>query len=183
MPKGLKWLERAYPLKRKQMAKTEGMKMYEHMKISEETEEELKDAVERVVKDLEMEIDTGSMTTRGNRFTYNAELRTGYGLRSLQISVDFKEESAEIWAASYNPYYNADEQGDEDEITIVCKDPVKGIADAVRYALIDHITPELKRILEERRRMKSPTESLMELKRDAQRFLDRVDEQMRRYRR
>ena len=181
MPKGLKWLERAYPLKRKQMAKTEGMKMYEHMKISEETEEELKDAVERVVKDLEMEIDTGSMTTRGNRFTYNAELRTGYGLRSLQISVDFKEESAEIWAASYNPYYNADEQGDEDEITIVCKDPVKGIADAVRYALIDHITPELKRILEERTRMKSPTESLMELKRDAQRLLDKTDEQIKRY--
>ena len=181
MPKGLKWLERAYPLKRKQMAKTEGMKMYEHMKISEETEEELKDAVERVVKDLEMEIDTGSMTTRGNRFTYNAELRTGYGLRSLQISVDFKEESAEIWAASYNPYYNADEQGDEDEITIVCKDPVKGIADAVRYALIDHITPELKRILEERTRMKSPTEELMELKRDAQRLLDKTDEQIKRY--
>ena len=180
MPKGLKWLERAYPLKRKQMAKTEGMKMYEHMKISEETEEELKDAVERVVKDLEMEIDTGSMTTRGNRFTYNAELRTGYGLRSLQISVDFKEESAEIWAASYNPYYNADEQGDEDEITIVCKDPVKGIADAVRYALIDHITPELKRILEERTRMKSPTEELMELKRDAQKLLDKTDEQIKR---
>ena len=181
MPKGLKWLERAYPLKRKQMAKTEGMKMYEHMKISEETAEELKDAVERAVKNLEMEIDTGAITTRGNKFTYNAELRTGYGLRSLQTSVDFKEESAEIWAASYNPYYNADEQGDEDEITIVCKNPVKGIADAVRYALIDHITPELKRILEERARMKSPTEELMELKRDAQRLLDKTDEQIKRY--
>ena len=155
--------------------------MNEHMKISEETTEELKDAVERAVKNLEMVIDTGTMTTRGNKFTYNAELRTGYGLRSLQTSVDFKEESAEIWAASYNPYYNADEQGDEDEITIVCKDPVKGIADAVRYALIDHITPELKRILEERTRMKSPTEELMELKRDAQKLLDRVDERMRRY--
>ena len=183
MPKGLKWLERAYPLKRKQMAKTEGMKMNEHMKISEETAEELKDAVERAVKDLGMEIDTGTITTRGNKFTYNAELRTGYGLRSLQTSVDFKEESAEIWAASYNPYYNADEQGDEDEIEILCKNPVKGIADAVRYALIDHITPELKRILEERTRMKSPTEELMELKRDAQKLLDRVDEQMRRFRR
>ena len=79
MPKGLKWLERAYPLKRKQMAKTEGMKMNEHMKISEEIAEELKDAVERAVKDLRMEIDTGTMTTRGNKFTYNAELRTGYG--------------------------------------------------------------------------------------------------------
>ena len=152
-----------------------------HMKISEETTEELKDAVERAVKDLEMEIDTGAITTRGNKFTYNAELKTGYGLRSLQTSVDFKEDSAEIWAASYNPYYNADEQGDEDEITIICKDPVKGIADAVRYALIDHITPELKRIPEERTRMKSPTEELMELKRDAQKLLDRVDERMRRY--
>ena len=182
MPKGLKWLERAYPLKRKQMAKTEGMKMYEHMKISEETTEELKDAVERVVKDLEMEIDTGTMTTRGNKFTYNAELRTGYGLRSLQTSVDFKEEEeSEIWAASYNPYYNADEQGDEDEITIVCKDPVKGIAYAVRYALVNHVTPEMKRILEERTRMKSPTEELMELKRDAQKLLDKTDEQIKRY--
>ena len=182
MPKGLKWLERAYPLKRKQMAKTEGMKMYEHMKISEETTEELKDAVERVVKDLEMEIDTGTMTTRGNKFTYNAELRTGYGLRSLQTSVDFKEEEeSEIWAASYNPYYNRDEQGDEDEITIVCKDPVKGIAYAVRYALVNHVTPEMKRILEERTRMKSPTEELMELKRDAQKLLDKTDEQIRRY--
>ena len=180
MPKGLKWLERAYPLKRKQMAKTEGMKMNEHMKISEETAEELKDAVERVVKELEMEIDTGTITTRGNKFTYNAELRTGYGLRSLQTSVDFKEES-KIWAASYNPYYNADEQGDEDEIEIVCKNPVKGIADAVRYALVDHVTPEMKRILEERTRMKSPTEELMELKRDAQKLLDRIDGRMKRY--
>ena len=182
MPKGLKWLERAYPLKRKQMAKTEGMKMYEHMEISEETAKKLKDAVKRVVKDLEMEIDTGTMTTRGNRFTYNAELRTGYGLRSLQTSVDFKEKS-EVWATSYSPYYNSDEQEDEDEITIVCKDPVKGLEDAVRYALVDHVTPEMKRILEERTRMKSPTEGLMELKRDAQRLLDRVDEQMRRFRR
>ncbi len=179
MPKGLKWLERAYPLKRKQMAKRKGIEMNEHMKISEETAEELKDAVERVVKDLEMEIDTGAITTRGNKFTYNAELRTGYGLRSLQTSVDFKEES-KIWAASYNPYYNADEQGDEDEITIVCKDPVKGIAYAVRYALANHVTPTMRKILEERTRMKSPTEELMELKRDAQKLLDRIDEQMRR---
>lgn len=182
MPKGLKWLERAYPLKRKQMAKTEGMKMNEHMKISEEIAEELKDAVERAVKDLWMEIDTGTITTRGNKFTYNAELRTGYGLRSLQTSVDFKEEEeSKIWAASYNPYYNADEQGDEDEIEILCKNPVKGIAGAVRYALIDHVTPEARRILEERTRMKSPTEELMELKRDAQRLLDKTDEQIKRY--
>ena len=180
MPKGLKWLERAYPLKRKQMAKTEGMKMNEHIEISEETAKKLKDTVKRVVKDLEMEIDTGTMTTRGNRFTYNAELRTGYGWRSLQTSVDFKEKS-EVWAASYSPYYNSDEQEDEDEITIVCKDPVKGLEDAVRYALIDHITPELKRIMEERARMKSPTEELMELKRDAQKLLDKTDEQIRRY--
>ena len=156
--------------------------MNEHMKISEETAKKLKDTVKRVVKDLGMEIDTGTMTTRGNKFTYNAELRTGYGWRSLQTSVDFKEEEeSKIWAASYNPYYNADEQGDEDEITIVCKNPVKGLKDAVRYALIDHITPELKRILEERTRMKSPTEELMELKRDAQRLLDKTDEQIKRY--
>ena len=153
--------------------------MNEHMKISEETAKKLKDTVKRVVKDLGMEIDTGTMTTRGNRFTYNAELRTGYGLRSLQTSVDFKEKS-EVWAASYSPYYNSDEQGDEDEITIVCKDPVKGLKDAVRYALIDHVTPEMKRILEERTRMKSPTEELMELKRDAQRLLDKTDEQIKR---
>ena len=154
--------------------------MNEHMKMNEETAEELKDAVERVVKDLEMEIDTGTITTRGNKFTYNAELRTGYGLRSLQTSVDFKEES-KIWAASYNPYYNRDEQGDEDEITIVCKDPIKGIADAVRYVLVDHITPEMQRILEERARMKSPTEGLMELKRDVRELLDKEDERIKRY--
>ena len=156
--------------------------MNEHMEISEETAKKLKDTVKRVVKDLGMEIDTGTMTTRGNKFTYNAELRTGYGWRSLQTSVDFKEEEeSKIWAASYNPYYNADEQGDEDEIEILCKNPVKGIADAVRYALIDHVTPEMKRILEERTRMKSPTEGLMELKRDAQRLLDKTDEQIKRY--
>ena len=159
--------------------------MNEHMKISEETAKKLKDTVKRVVKDLRMEIDTGTMTTRGNKFTYNAELRTGYGLRSLQTSVDLKEES-EIWATSYNPFCEEDElgcEGDEDEITIICKDPVKGIADAVRYALVDHVTPETRRILEERTRMKSPTEELMELKRDAQKLLDRVDEQMRGFRR
>ena len=180
MPKGLKWLERAYPLKRKQMAKTEGMKMYEHMEISEETTKKLKDAVKRVVKDFRMEIDTGTMTTRGNRFTYNAELRTGFGWRSLQTSVDFKEKS-EVWSTSSDPFCEEDEQGDEDEITIICKDPVKGLEDAVRYALIDHVTPETRRILEERTRMKSPTEGLMELKRDAQRLLDKTDEQIKRY--
>ena len=181
MPKGLKWLERAYPLKRKQMAKTEGMKMNEHMEISEETAKKLKDTVKRVVKDLRMEIDNGDMIAHEREFTYDLELKTGYGLRSLQTSVDFKEESAEIWATSYSPYCEEDEQGDEDEITIICKDPVKGLEDAVRYALIDHITPETRRILEERTRMKSPTEGLMELKRDAQKLLDKTDEQIKRY--
>ena len=157
--------------------------MNEHMKISEETAKKLRDAVKRVVKDLRMEIDTGTMTTRGNRFTYNAELRTGFGWRSLQTSVDLKEKS-EVWAASYSPYCEEDEQGcegDEDEITIICKDPVKGLEDAVRYALVDHVTQETRRILEERTRMKSPTEGLMELKRDAQRLLDKTDEQIKRY--
>ena len=157
--------------------------MNEHMKISEEMEKKLRDAVEGVVKDLRMEIDTGTMTTRGNKFTYNAELKTGYVWRSLQISVDLKEKS-KIWATSYDPFCEEDEQGyeeDEDEITIICKDPVKGLEDAVRYALVDHVTQETRRILEERTRMKSPTEELMELKRDAQKLLDRVDEQMRRY--
>ena len=154
--------------------------MNEHMKISEETIKEMERTVEEVIRTFGMEIDTGTITTRGNKFTYNAELRTGYGLRSLQTSVDFKEES-KIWAASYNPYYNADEQGDEDEIEIICKDPVKGIAGAVRYVLVDHITPETKRILEERARMKSPTEELMELKRNTQKLLDKIDGQMRRY--
>ena len=157
--------------------------MNEHMKISEETAKKLRDAVKRVVKDLRMEIDTGTMTTRGNRFTYNAELRTGFGWRSLQTSVDLKEKS-EVWAASYSPYCEEDElgcEGDEDEIEIICKDPVKGIAGAVRYALVDHVTPETRRILEERTRMKSPTEGLMELKRDAQRLLDKTDEQIKRY--
>ena len=183
MPKGLKWLERAYPLKRKQMAKRKGIEMNEHMKMNEETIEEMKRTVKEVIRTLGMEIDNGKMTTRGNKFTYDLDLRTGYGWRSLQTSVDFKEKS-KIWAASYDPYCEEDEQRDEmdeDEITIICKDPVKGIADAVRYALIDHITPEMKRILEERARMKSPTEELMELKRDAQKLLDRVDERMRRY--
>ena len=156
--------------------------MNEHMEISEKTAEELKDAVERVVKDLRLEIDTGTMTTRGNRFTYNAELKTGCVWRSLQTSVDFKEKS-EVWATSYDPFCEEDElecEEDEDEITIICKDPVKGLEDAVRYALVDHVTQETRRILEERMRMKSPTEELMELKRDAQRLLDRIDEQMRR---
>ena len=155
--------------------------MSEYMKINEETAEELKDAVERVVKDLEMEIDTGSITTRGNKFTYDLDLRTGYGWRVLQIQATLEPDGMiRMWAASYRPEsMEPREESEDDEIEILCKDPVKGIADAVRYALIDHVTPEIQRILEERARMKSPTEELMELKRDAQKLLDRVDEQMR----
>ena len=158
--------------------------MNEHMKISEKTIEEMKRTVKEVIRTFGMEIDNGDMIAHEREFTYDLELKTGYGLRSLQTSVDFKEESAEIWATSYSPYCEEDElgcEGDEDEITIICKDPVKGLEDAVRYALVDHITPEMKRILEERTRMKSPTEELMELKRDAQKLLDKTDEKIKRY--
>ena len=187
MPKGLKWLERAYPLKRKQMAKTEkrlkGIEMNEHMKISEETIKEMERTVEEVIRTLGMEIDNERMETNDKKFIYDLELRTGYGWRILQTAVIFKEK-ARIWAASYSPYHIEEEEEREDsEIEIVCKDYIRGLEDAVRYALIDHITPEIKRILEERARMKSPTEELMELKRDAQKLLDRVDEQMKRCRR
>lgn len=148
--------------------------------MNEETIKEMKRTVKEVIGTFGMEVDSGRMTAHEKEFTYDLELRTGYGWRVLQIWATLEPDGmTRIWAASYNPYYNADEQGDEDEIEIICKDPVKGIEDAVRYALIDHITPETKRILEERARMKSPTEGLMELKRDAQKLLDKVDEQMR----
>lgn len=140
----------------------------------------MKNTVDKVVESLGMDIESTSTQAFGDKIAYDLELRTGYGWRVLQTAVIFKEK-ARIWAASYNPYYNADEQGDEDEIEIVCKDYIRGLEDAVRYALIDHITPETKRILEERARMKSPTEGLMELKRDAQKLLDKTDEQIRRY--
>lgn len=176
MPKGLKWLERAYPLKRKQMAKTEGMNM------EQRSIEQMKNTVDKVVESLEMEIESTSTQVSGDKIAYDLELRTGYGWRILRTKVTLEADGkTRIWATSYSPYYNSDEQGDEDEITIVCKDPVKGIADAVRYALVDHVTPELKRILEERARMKSPTEGLMELKRDVRKLLDKEDERIKRY--
>ena len=182
MPKGLKWLERAYPLKRKQMAKTEGMKMYEHMEISEETIKEMRRTVKEVIGTFGMEIYNGKMTAHEKEFTYDLDLRTGYGWRILQIRVTLEaDDKTRIWATSYRlGSMGSREESEDDDIEIVCKDPVKGIEGAVRYALVDHITPETKRILEERARMKSPTEGLMELKRDAQKLLDRIDEQMRR---
>lgn len=74
MPKGLKWLERAYPLKRKQMAKTEGMNM------EQRSIEQMKNTVDKVVESLEMEINSTSTQVFGDRFAYDLELRTGYGL-------------------------------------------------------------------------------------------------------
>ena len=178
MPKGLKWLERAYPLKRKQMAKTEGMNM------EQRSIEQMKNTVDKVVESLEMEIESTSTQVSGDKIAYDLELRTGYGWRILRTRVTLEANGkTRIWATSYSPYHIEEEKEREEredsEIEIKCKDPVKGIADAVRYALVDHVTPELKRILEERARMKSPTEGLMEIKRDAQRLLDRIDEQMR----
>lgn len=177
MPKGLKWLERAYPLKRKQMAKTEGMKM------NEETIKEMERTVEEVIGTFGMEIDSGRTAAHGKEFVYDLELRTGYGWRALRTRVTLESNGKTwIWATSYRPgSMGSREEIEDDEIEIICKDPVKGIAGAVRYVLVDHITPEMKRILEERARMKSPTEGLMELKRDAQKLLDKTDEQIRRY--
>lgn len=181
MPKGLKWLERAYPLKRKQMAKTEGMKMNEHMKMNEETIKEVERTVEEVIRTFGMEIDSRRTKAHRKEFTYDLELRTGYGWRALRIRVTLEaDDKTRIWATSYRlGSMRSREESEDDEIEIVCKDPVKGIAGAVRYVLVDHVTPMTKRILEERARMKSPTEELIELKRDAQKLLDRIDEQMR----
>ena len=160
--------------------------MNEYMEISGKTIEEMKRTVKEVIRTIGMEIDNGDMIAHEREFTYDLELKTGYGLRILQIWATLEpDDMIRIWAASYSPYHieEGEEEREEDEIEILCKNPVKGIADAVRYALIDHITPEMKRILEERTRMKSPTEGLMELKRDAQKLLDKTDEQMRRFRR
>lgn len=181
MPKGLKWLERAYPLKRKQMAKRKGIEMNEHMKMNEETIKEMERTVEEVIRTFGMEIDNERMKTNDKKFIYDLELRTGYGSRILRTRVTLEAYGkTSVWAKSYDiaPIGVRKESGDDD-IDIICKDPVKGIESAVRYALMDLITPETKRILEERARMKSPTEGLMELKRDAQKLLDRMDEQMR----
>ena len=160
--------------------------MNEYMEISGKTIEEMKRTVKEVIRTIGMEIDNGDMIAHEREFTYDLELKTGYGLRILQIWATLEPDGMiRIWAASYSPYHieEEEEEREDDEIEILCKNPVKGIADAVRYALIDHITPEMKRILEERARMKSPTEGLMELKRDAQKLLDKTDEQMRRFRR
>lgn len=157
--------------------------MSEYMKISEETIEEMKRTVKEVIRTLGMEIDNGDMKAHEREFTYDLELRTGYGWRILQIWATLEpDDMTRIWAASYRPEsMESREESEDDEIEIVCKNPVKGLEDAVRYALIDHVTPEMKRILEERTRMKSPTEGLMEIKKDAQKLLDKTDEQIRRY--
>lgn len=157
--------------------------MYEHMKMNEETIKEMERTVEEVIRTFEMEIDNERMETNDKKFIYGLKLRTRYGWRILRIRVTLEAYGkTRIWAKSYNPAsMGSGEESENDEIEIICKDPVKGIADAVRYALVDHVTPETKRILEERARMKSPTESLMELKRDAQKLLDKTDEQIRRY--
>ena len=154
-----------------------------NMDMNKETIEEMKRTVKEVIRTLGMEIDSGKMTAHEREFTYDLDLRTGYGWRALQIWATLEPDGMiRMWAASYRPgSMESREESEDDEIEILCKDPVKGIADAVRYALIDHITPEMQRILEERARMKSPTEELMELKRDAQKLLDKVDERMRRY--
>ena len=152
--------------------------------MNKETIKEMESTVEEVIRTFGMEIDSGRTAAHGKEFTYDLELRTGYGWRALQIRVTFLEASGRtwIWATSYRPAPIGPREGNEDdEIEIICKDPVKVIAGAVRYALVDHITPEMKRILEERTRMKSPTEGLMELKRDAQRLLDKSDDQIKRY--
>ena len=157
--------------------------MNEETKISKETIKEMERTVEEVIGTFGMEIDSGRTAAHGKEFVYDLELRTGYGWRVLQTKVTLESNGkAWIWAASSgHGTIESMEESEDDEIEIICKDPVKGIADAVRYALIDHITPEMKRILEERARMKSPTEGLMEIKRDAQKLLDRIDERMKRY--
>ena len=154
-----------------------------NMDMNKETIEEMKRTVEEVIRTFGMEINSRRMETHEKEFIYGLELRTGYGWRILRIRVTLEaDDKTRIGATSYRPApIGSREESEDDEIEIICKDPVKGIADAVRYALVDHITPETKRILEERARMKSPTEGLMELKRDAQNLLDKTDEQIRRY--
>lgn len=163
---------------KKANGKTEGTNM------EQRSIEQMKNTVDKVVESLEMEINSTSTQVFGDRFAYDLELRTGYGWRILQTRVTLEADGkTRIWATSYSPHHiekeEEEKEREDNEIEIKCKDPVKGIADAVRYALVDHVTPETKRILEERARMKSPTEGLMEIKRDAQKLLDRIDEQMR----
>ena len=157
--------------------------MNEHMEISEETIKEMKRTVKEVIRTLGMEINSGRMEAHEKEFIYGLELRTGYGWRILRIKVTLEANGKTwIWATSYRPApIGSREESEDDEIEIICKDPIKGIADAVRYVLVDHITPEMQRILEERARMKSPTEGLMELKRDVRELLDKEDERIKRY--
>lgn len=146
--------------------------------------EQMKNTVDKVVESLEMEIESTSTQVSGDKIAYDLELRTGYGWRILRTKVTLEADGkTRIWATSYTPYHNVEneKEREDNEIEIKCKDPIKGIADAVRYALVDHVTPELKRILEERARMKSPTEGLMELKRDVRKLLDKEDERIKRY--
>lgn len=157
--------------------------MNEHMKISEETIKEMRRTVKEVIRTTGMEINSGRMEAHEKEFIYGLELRTGYGWRILRTRVTLEANGkTRIWATSYRPApIGSREESEDDDIEIVCKDPIKGIADAVRYVLVDHITPETKRILEERARMKSPTEGLMELKRDVRELLDKEDERIKRY--
>ena len=158
--------------------------MNEHMKMNEETIKEMKRTVKEVIRTFGMEVDSGRTAAYENEFAYALELRTGYGWRVLRIRVTLEDNGkTRIWATSYRPApIGSRKEGEDDEIEIVCKDPVKGIANAARYALVDHITPTMRKILEERARMKSPTEGLMELQRNIQRLLDKTDEQIRRCR-
>lgn len=155
--------------------------MNEHMKMNEETIKEMERTVEEVIRTFGMEIDNRRTKAHKKEFNYGLELRTGYGWRTLRIRVTLESNGkAWIWATSYRPApMGSREESEDDEIEIICKDPVKGIAGAVRYVLVDHITPMTRKILEERARMKSPTEGLMELKENTQKLLDRIDEQMR----
>ena len=157
--------------------------MNEETKISEETIEEMRRTVREVIRTTGMEIYNGKITAHEREFTYDLDLRTGYGWRILEIRVTLEpDDMTRIWATSYRlGSMGSREESEDDEIEILCKNPVKGIADAVRYALIDHITPEMQRILEERARMKSPTEELMELKRDVRKLLYKEDERIKRY--
>ena len=129
--------------------KRKGIEMNEHMKISEETIEEMKRTVKEVIRTFGMEIDNGDMIAHEREFTYDLELKTGYGWRILQIWATLEPDGViRMWATSRRPgSMGSREESEDDEIEILCKNPVKGIADAVRYALIDHITPEMKRIL------------------------------------
>ena len=113
--------------------------MNEHMKISEETIKEMKRTVKEVIRTLGMEINSGRMEAHEKEFIYGLELRTGYGWRILRTRVTLEANGkTRIWATSYRPApIGSREESEDDDIEIVCKDPIKGIADAVRYVLVD----------------------------------------------